>query len=126
MLDVNYRGSTGFGAYRDRLHLGWGVVDVDDCVSGAEFLAPGLVDGQRFASSAAAAPAAHTALAALAFRDFFQGGASYYGISDSPLARDTPKFESRYLDWLIGPIRRRKRATASARRFITRIGWESR
>lgn len=56
------------------------------------------------ASSAAAAPGGYTTLVALTFRDFFQGGASYYGISDiAALARDTHKFESRYLDWLIGP-----------------------
>jgi dipeptidyl aminopeptidase/acylaminoacyl peptidase len=105
VLDVNYRGSTGFGrAYRDRLHLDWGVVDVDDCVSGAKFLAArGQVDGQRCVISGGSA-GGYTTLAALAFRDFFQGGASYYGISDvAALARDTHKFESRYLDWLIGP-----------------------
>jgi dipeptidyl aminopeptidase/acylaminoacyl peptidase len=105
VLDVNYRGSTGFGrAYRDRLHLGWGVVDVDDCVSGARFLAErGRIDGRRCVISGGSA-GGYTTLAALAFRDFFQGGASYYGISDvAALARDTHKFESRYLDWLIGP-----------------------
>jgi dipeptidyl aminopeptidase/acylaminoacyl peptidase len=105
VLDVNYRGSTGFGrAYRDRLHLSWGVVDVDDCVNGAKFLAErGRVDGRRCVISGGSA-GGYTTLAALAFRDFFQGGASYYGISDvAALARDTHKFESRYLDWLIGP-----------------------
>jgi dipeptidyl aminopeptidase/acylaminoacyl peptidase len=105
VLDVNYRGSTGFGrAYRDRLHLTWGVVDVDDCVNGAKFLAErGLVDGQRCVISGGSA-GGYTTLAALTFRDFFQGGASYYGVSDAAaLARDTHKFESRYLDWLIGP-----------------------
>jgi dipeptidyl aminopeptidase/acylaminoacyl peptidase len=105
VLDVNYGGSTGFGrAYRDRLHLSWGVVDVDDCVAGARFLAErGLVDGKRCVISGGSA-GGYTALAALTFRDFFQGGASYYGVSDAAaLARDTHKFESRYLDWLIGP-----------------------
>jgi dipeptidyl aminopeptidase/acylaminoacyl peptidase len=105
VLDVNYRGSTGFGRdYRDRLHLSWGVVDVDDCVNGASFLAErGLVDGRRCVISGGSA-GGYTTLAALAFRDFFQGGASYYGVSDvAALARDTHKFESRYLDWLIGP-----------------------
>ncbi len=105
VLDVNYRGSTGFGrAYRDRLHLSWGVVDVDDCVEGARFLAErGLVDGRRCVISGGSA-GGYTTLAALTFRDFFQGGASYYGVSDvAALARDTHKFESRYLDWLIGP-----------------------
>jgi dipeptidyl aminopeptidase/acylaminoacyl peptidase len=105
VLDVNYRGSTGFGrAYRDKLHLAWGVVDVDDCVNGAKFLADqGRVDGARCVISGGSA-GGYTTLAALAFRDFFQGGASYYGVSDAAaLARDTHKFESRYLDWLIGP-----------------------
>jgi dipeptidyl aminopeptidase/acylaminoacyl peptidase len=105
VLDVNYRGSTGFGrAYRDRLHLAWGVADVDDCVNGAKFLAErGRVDGKRCVISGGSA-GGYTTLAALTFRDFFQGGASYYGVSDAAaLARDTHKFESRYLDWLIGP-----------------------
>jgi dipeptidyl aminopeptidase/acylaminoacyl peptidase len=105
VLDVNYGGSTGFGrAYRDRLHLAWGIVDVDDCVNGAKFLAErGRVDGNRCVISGGSA-GGYTTLAALAFRDFFQGGASYYGVSDAAaLARDTHKFESRYLDWLIGP-----------------------
>jgi dipeptidyl aminopeptidase/acylaminoacyl peptidase len=105
VLDVNYGGSTGFGrAYRDRLHLTWGVVDVDDAVNGAKFLAEqGRVDGKRCVISGGSA-GGYTTLAALTFRDFFQGGASYYGVSDAAaLARDTHKFESRYLDWLIGP-----------------------
>jgi len=105
VLDVNYGGSTGFGrAYRDRLHLTWGVVDVDDSVNGAKFLAgQGRVDGKRCVISGGSA-GGYTTLAALTFRDFFQGGASYYGVSDAAaLARDTHKFESRYLDWLIGP-----------------------
>jgi dipeptidyl aminopeptidase/acylaminoacyl peptidase len=105
VLDVNYGGSTGFGrAYRERLHRNWGIVDVDDCVNGARYLADrGLVDGRRAVISGGSA-GGYTTLAALVFRDFFQGGASYYGVSDiAALARDTHKFESRYLDWLIGP-----------------------
>ena len=105
VLDVNYGGSTGFGrAYRDRLHRSWGIVDVDDCVNGAKYLAErGLVDGRRAVISGGSA-GGYTTLAALVFRDFFQGGASYYGVSDiAALARDTHKFESRYVDWLIGP-----------------------
>jgi dienelactone hydrolase len=105
VLDVNYRGSTGFGrAYRDRLQLNWGVIDVDDCVAGARFLAAReRVDGKRCVISGGSA-GGYTTLAALTFRDLFQGGASYYGVSDiAALARDTHKFESRYLDWLIGP-----------------------
>jgi dipeptidyl aminopeptidase/acylaminoacyl peptidase len=105
VLDVNYGGSTGFGReYRERLKLNWGMVDVDDCVSGAKFLGQqGLVDSKRVVISGGSA-GGYTTLAALAFRDFFHGGASYYGVSDlTALARDTHKFESRYLDWLIGP-----------------------
>src|SRR5262249_50585475 len=105
VLDVNNRGSTGFGrAYCDRLQLNWGGVDVDDCGAGARFqAAQGRVDGKRCVISGGSA-GGYTTLAALTFRDFFQGGASYYGVSDvAALARDTHKFESRYLDWLIGP-----------------------
>jgi dipeptidyl aminopeptidase/acylaminoacyl peptidase len=105
VLDVNYGGSTGFGrAYRERLDGNWGIVDVDDCVNGAKFLAAqGLVDHQRVVISGGSA-GGYTVLAALVFRDFFAGGASHYGVSDvAALARDTHKFESRYLDSLIGP-----------------------
>jgi dipeptidyl aminopeptidase/acylaminoacyl peptidase len=105
VLDVNYGGSTGFGReYRDRLKLSWGIVDVDDCVNGAKYLAArDLVDERRIVISGGSA-GGYTTLAALVFRDFFQGGASHYGVSDvAALARDTHKFESRYLDWLIGP-----------------------
>jgi dipeptidyl aminopeptidase/acylaminoacyl peptidase len=105
VLDVNYGGSTGFGrTYRDRLRRSWGIVDVDDCINGAGFLAEqGLVDPKRMVISGGSA-GGYTTLAALTFHDFFQGGASYYGVSDAAaLARDTHKFESRYLDWLIGP-----------------------
>jgi len=105
VLDVNYGGSTGFGrAYRDRLRSQWGIVDVDDCINGAKFLIErGLIDRDRVVISGGSA-GGYTTLAALVFHDFFQGGASYYGVSDiAALARDTHKFESRYLDWLIGP-----------------------
>ena len=105
VLDVNYRGSTGFGrAYRDALQRNWGVADVEDCINGAKFLAErGLVDKDRMVITGGSA-GGYTTLAALVFHDVFRGGASYYGVSDiAALARDTHKFESRYLDWLIGP-----------------------
>jgi dipeptidyl aminopeptidase/acylaminoacyl peptidase len=105
VLDVNYGGSTGFGReYRERLDGSWGIVDVDDCVNGARYLAErGFVDGARSVITGGSA-GGYTTLAALAFRDYFRGGASYYGVSDpAALARDTHKFESRYLDSLIGP-----------------------
>ncbi|MGK9166505.1 S9 family peptidase [Inquilinus limosus] len=105
VLDVNYGGSTGYGrAYRDRLHLSWGVVDVQDAVAGAKYLASqGLADPARSVITGGSA-GGYTALAALAFDTWFAGGASHFGVSDAAaLARDTHKFESRYLDWLIGP-----------------------
>jgi dipeptidyl aminopeptidase/acylaminoacyl peptidase len=104
VLDVNYGGSTGYGRdYRERLKGQWGVVDVDDCVNGAKYLAEqGLVDGDRLCIDGGSA-GGYTTLAALAFRDVFKAGASYYGVSDlQALATDTHKFESRYLDGLIG------------------------
>jgi dipeptidyl aminopeptidase/acylaminoacyl peptidase len=105
VLDVNYGGSTGYGrAYRELLNGNWGIVDVDDAVNGAHHLAAeGLVDGTRCVITGGSA-GGYTVLAALAFRDFFRGGASHYGVSDlAVLARDTHKFESRYLDTLVGP-----------------------
>lgn len=105
VLDVNYGGSTGYGrAYRDRLNLAWGVVDVQDAIAGAKYLASqGLADAARSVITGGSA-GGYTALAALAFDDYFAGGASHFGVSDAAaLARDTHKFESRYLDWLIGP-----------------------
>jgi dipeptidyl aminopeptidase/acylaminoacyl peptidase len=105
LLDVNYGGSTGFGrAYRERLKGQWGVVDVDDCINGAQYLAArGQADPKRLIIRGGSA-GGYTTLAALTFRDAFQAGASYYGISDlETMATDTHKFESRYLDGLIGP-----------------------
>ncbi|RMF60624.1 MAG: S9 family peptidase, partial [Calditrichaeota bacterium] len=105
VVDVNYGGSTGYGReYRERLKHKWGIVDVDDCVNAAKFLAEtGRVDGNRTAITGGSA-GGYTTLSALTFRDFFKAGASYYGICDlEALAKDTHKFESRYLDGLIGP-----------------------
>ncbi|MCS7290416.1 MAG: S9 family peptidase [Roseiflexaceae bacterium] len=105
VMDVNYGGSTGFGrAYRQRLDGQWGIVDVDDCCSAAMYLAAqGLADPKRLIITGGSA-GGYTALAALAFRNVFKVGASYYGVSDlEALARDTHKFESRYLDRLVGP-----------------------
>jgi dipeptidyl aminopeptidase/acylaminoacyl peptidase len=110
VLDVNYGGSTGYGrAYRERLDGQWGVVDVDDCCNGARWLAAqGLVDGERMAITGGSA-GGYTTLAALTFRDVFKAGASYYGIGDlEAMTRDTHKFESRYLDRLIGPYPERR------------------
>lgn len=110
VLDVNYGGSTGYGrAYRERLKGQWGIVDVDDCANGAKYLAAlGEVDGDRLVIDGGSA-GGYTTLCALTFRDTFKAGASYYGVSDlEALATDTHKFESRYLDSLIGPYPERK------------------
>jgi dipeptidyl aminopeptidase/acylaminoacyl peptidase len=103
-LDVNYGGSIGYGRqYRQRLDKKWGIVDVDDCVNAAKYLVKqGRVDGERLVISGGSA-GGYTTLAALTFRDVFKAGASYYGVSDLEiLAKDTHKFESRYLDRLVG------------------------
>jgi len=105
VLDVNYGGSTGFGReYRQRLNGEWGVVDVDDCVSGARYLAArGEVDAARCVITGGSA-GGYTTLNALTFRDTFRAGASHFGVSDlTVFVGDTHKFESRYLERLIGP-----------------------
>ena len=110
VLDVNYGGSTGYGrAYRERLREKWGIVDVDDCVNGAKHMvAQGRADAERLIIRGGSA-GGYTTLAALAFRDVFRAGASYYGISDlEAMAKETHKFESRYLDSMIGPYPERR------------------
>ncbi|RJS92555.1 S9 family peptidase [Salinisphaera sp. Q1T1-3] len=104
MLDVNYRGSTGYGrAYRQALVGAWGVADVADCQSGAAYLAEaGRVDPERVLISGSSA-GGYTVLSVLTFTDLAAAGASYYGIGDlKRLLASTHKFESRYLDRLIG------------------------
>ena len=105
VADVNYRGSTGFGrAYRNALRGTWGVYDVDDCVAVVAALAErDEIDPARAVIRGGSA-GGFTTLAALTFRDTFAGGASYYGVGDlGALAEETHKFESRYLDGLVGP-----------------------
>jgi len=105
VLDVNYRGSTGFGRkYREALKTCWGIADVEDCDFGVRYLIEqGLVDKNRVAIRGGSA-GGFTVLAGLAHTDTFKAGTSLYGVSDlTALAADTHKFESRYLDSLIGP-----------------------
>ena len=121
-IDVNYGGSTGYGrAYRDLLKGTWGIVDVDDCTNAALYCAnAGLADRNRLAIKGESA-GGYTTLAALAFRDVFKVGADYFGVSDlEGLAKDTHKFESRYLDQLVGPYPEMK-ATYIARSPIHNI-----
>jgi dipeptidyl aminopeptidase/acylaminoacyl peptidase len=104
-LDLNYRGSTGFGReYRRALYGNWGVADVEDAVAGAKWLAEQkLADPNRLIIRGGSA-GGFTVLAAHAFDNTFSAGASHYGISDlTILAEETHKFESRYLDQVIGP-----------------------
>ncbi|GGF01775.1 peptidase [Aliidongia dinghuensis] len=106
VVDVNYGGSTGFGRdYRQRLIGRWGIVDVEDCANAAEYLAKeGLVDEARIAIRGGSA-GGFTTLAALTTTRLFKAGASHYGVADLMLlASDTHKFESRYLDRLVGPL----------------------
>ncbi len=105
VVDVNYRGSTGYGrAYRDLLQGEWGVADVEDCAAVCRYLAErGDVDPERLCIRGGSA-GGFTTLAALAFEDVFAAGASHYGVADlGVLAAETHKFESRYLDGLVGP-----------------------
>jgi dipeptidyl aminopeptidase/acylaminoacyl peptidase len=110
VLDVNYGGSTGYGRqYRERLNKKWGIVDVDDCANGARYLVKrDEVDGKRLIITGGSA-GGYTTLCALTFRDTFRAGASHFGVSDAEaLARDTHKYESRYLDGLLGPYPERR------------------
>lgn len=105
VVDVNYRGSSGYGRpYREGLRGTWGVVDTDDCIAAARHLAAsGDADGERLAIRGGSA-GGYATLCALVFHDEFATGASYFGVADTEtLATDTHKFESRYLDGLIGP-----------------------
>ncbi len=110
ILNVNYGGSTGYGrVYRQRLNGQWGVVDVEDCVNGAmRMVELGEVDGNRLIIRGSSA-GGYTTLCALAFQNVFNAGADYYGVSDlESMRKETHKFESRYLDRLIGPYPERR------------------
>jgi dipeptidyl aminopeptidase/acylaminoacyl peptidase len=110
VVDVNYRGSTGFGrTYRNLLRDSWGVADVEDCEAAARWLADqGRVDPQRLCIRGGSA-GGFTTLLALATGDTFAVGASMFGVADlEALATDTHKFESRYLDRLVGPYPERR------------------
>lgn len=103
-LDVNYRGSTGYGRkFRDSLKRNWGIYDVQDAIAGAQYLVDQKkVDKNRLTIDGGSA-GGYTTLCALTMHDFFSAGASHFGVSDLELlAKDTHKFEARYLDQLIG------------------------
>lgn len=105
IIDVNYGGSTGYGrSYRLRLNGQWGIVDVEDCIHAAQYLIKqSWADGDRLAIMGGSA-GGYTTLCALTFHDVFAAGVSFFGVSDIELlAKETHKFESRYLDSMIGP-----------------------
>ena len=104
VLDVDYGGSTGYGReYRNRLHQAWGIVDVEDCTNAARFIVQNKKGDPARVAITGGSAGGYTTLCALVFGTFFKIGASYFGVSDlESLVRDTHKFESRYLDWLIG------------------------
>jgi dipeptidyl aminopeptidase/acylaminoacyl peptidase len=105
VVDVNYGGSTGYGrSYRRRLIGEWGIVDVDDSIAATRLLVDrGDADRDRLIIRGGSA-GGFTTLSALTFRDVFAAGCSLYGVADlEALARDTHKFEARYLDSLVGP-----------------------
>lgn len=105
VVDVNYRGSSGFGrAYRKKLEANWGVYDVEDCIHAATYLAKrGKADENKLIIRGGSA-GGYTVLCALSMHSVFSAGANMYGVADlEVLAGDTHKFESRYLDRLIGP-----------------------
>lgn len=125
IVDVNYGGSTGYGRdYRQRLNGTWGIVDVVDCANAARYLvAQGLADGQRLAIRGGSA-GGYTTLCALTFHDLFSAGASHFGISDmEAMALETHKFESRYLDSLIGayPAEKEKYRQRSPIHYIDQL-----
>ena len=104
-VDVNYGGSSNYGrAYRERLNGNWGIVDVDDSIACARYLAErGAIDGSRVAIRGGSA-GGFTTLAALVFRDFFATGTSYFGVAAlEEFVSETHKYEARYLDGLLGP-----------------------
>ena len=105
VVDINYRGSTGFGRnYRNALEFAWGIADVEDTQYAINYLvAQHKVDPERCIIRGSSA-GGYTVLAALTFTNTFKAGASLYGIGDlETLVSDTHKFESRYLDKLVGP-----------------------
>ncbi|MEC7837227.1 MAG: S9 family peptidase [Chloroflexota bacterium] len=125
VVDVNYRGSTGYGKkFRDLLKGNWGIYDTEDCIAAVDYLSEkGLVDSERAAIKGGSA-GGYTTINALTFHDRFAVGATYYGIADlSVFIDDTHKFESKYLESLIGkyPEEKQKYYDRSAINFTDQL-----
>ena len=104
VIDLNYRGSSGFGRdYREKLYGKWGEYDIQDIQAAAEYFSDQqMIDKNRCIIRGSSA-GGYTVLSALTRLTFFKTGACLYGIGDlQKLATDTHKFESKYLDTLIG------------------------
>lgn len=125
VVDVDYGGSTGYGReFRNRLYQSWGLVDLDDCTNAARFLCKSKRGDEARTAITGGSAGGYTTLCALTFKDFFKIGASYYGIGDlEALARDTHKFESHYMDWLVGkyPEEKEKYKARSPINFTERL-----
>jgi len=125
VVDVDYGGSTGYGReFRNRLYQSWGLVDLDDCTNAARFLCKSKRGDEARTAITGGSAGGYTTLCALTFKDFFKIGASYYGIGDlEALARDTHKFESHYMDWLVGkyPEEKEKYRARSPINFTERL-----
>lgn len=107
VLDVNYRGSAGYGrAYRDRLREQWGIYDADDAVYGARSLAKqGLVDGERMVVMGGSAGGYNVLQCLVRYPGVFAAGVCMFGVTNLfTLAADTHKFEQHYLDSMVGPL----------------------
>ena len=120
VLDVDYGGSSGYGrAFREVLRGRWGIVDVEDCVAAALYVANhAWVDRDRMAIRGGSA-SGFTTLCALAFHDVFKAGASAFGVADlATFVQDTHKFESRYADFLFGPAENHARVFADRSPYL--------
>lgn len=107
VLQVNYRGSSGYGReYRNKLRGNWGLSDVEDAVSGAQYLIDqGFVDGQRMAIMGASAGGLTVLKTMEDHPSFFKAGVTSYGVADIfAMATDTHKFETHYMDLLVGSL----------------------
>jgi len=112
VVDVDYRGSTGYGRhYRQSLEGRWGLADAEDCAAAARWLVrSGRADPERVVIRGSSASGL-TVFAALAHYPVFAAGTVLYGVADLELlAASTHKFESRYIERLVPKAQYRARS----------------